>query len=38
MINLMLEIKFWLNLFRLVNRMGPEERANLLRFEPNDVF
>jgi hypothetical protein len=38
MINFISEVKFWLNLFRLVNRMAPEERANLLRFEPNDVF
>jgi hypothetical protein len=38
MINLISKIKFWFNLFRLVNRMEPKEKVDLLRFEPNDVF
>lgn len=36
--NLIKEIKFWVNLYRIVKRMDPEERNSLLRFVPNDVY
>lgn len=33
------EIKFWYNLYRAVKTLGPEERKDILRFQPtNDVY
>ena len=33
------EIKFWYNLYRAVRTLGPEERKDILRFQPsNDVY
>jgi hypothetical protein len=33
------ELKFWYNLYRAVKTLGPEERKDILRFQPyNDVY
>ena len=36
--NFLAELKFWINLYRVVKRMDAEERANLLSFSSNDVY
>jgi len=33
------ELKFWYNLYRAVRTLEPEERNDILRFQPsNDVY
>ena len=36
--NFLAELKFWINLYRIVKQMDAEERKNLLSFPSNDVY